>query len=144
MLELLQMKGKYGWSDKSVTVLLTFLSDFLPAGNHMPHSTYKAKRIVCPLGMEVQRIHACRNDCILYHGENMNLPECKAPRFKVPKDQEMSDMEESEDEMDTDDQVRKKKRQGRKDIPSKVCWYLPIITRLKRLLANPDSAKLMR
>lgn len=36
VLELLRMKGKYGWSDKSVSVLLSFLSDLLPEGNHMP------------------------------------------------------------------------------------------------------------
>ena len=59
VLELLQMKEKFGWSNKSVTTLLTFLHDFLPDGNHMPENTYRAKRIVCPLGMEVQRIHAC-------------------------------------------------------------------------------------
>ena len=88
VLELLQIKGKYGWSDKSVTALLTFLSDLLPEENHMPESTYKAKQIVCPFGMEVQRIHVCRHDCILYRGEHKNLrecPECKAPRYKLPK-----------------------------------------------------------
>ena len=36
VLEILQMKEKAGWSDKSVTMLLTFLEDFLPEGNHMP------------------------------------------------------------------------------------------------------------
>ena len=38
VLEILQMKEKAGWSDKSVTMSLTFLEDFLPEGNHMPKS----------------------------------------------------------------------------------------------------------
>ena len=110
----------------------------------MPDSFYKAKRIVCPLGMEVQRIHACKNDCILYRGDYINLrecPGCKFPRFKVRKDEDMAD--DSEDEMDTE-ASRKKKKLDRKDIPVKVSWYQPIIPRLKRLYANPDTAKLMR
>jgi hypothetical protein len=60
VLEVMQMKQMFGWSDKSVTKLLTFLQDLLPDENHMPDSFYKAKRILCPLGTEVQRIHACK------------------------------------------------------------------------------------
>jgi len=126
-------------------MLLTFLRDFLPEGNYVPKSTYKTKRIVRPLGMEVWRIHACRNDCILYHGHKyINLrecPKCKAPRFKVPKDEDMAD--ESEDDMDTEAR-KKKKKPDRKDIPVKNCWYLPIIPHLERLYANLDTAKLLR
>ena len=31
-----------------------------------------------------------------------------------------------------------------KGIPVKVSWYLPIVDRLRRLFANPDTLKLMR
>jgi hypothetical protein len=41
----------------------------LPKDNKLPASMYEAKKIVCPLGLEVQKIHACPNDCILYRGE---------------------------------------------------------------------------
>ena len=38
---------------------------------------YEAKKVVCPLGLEVQKIHACINDCILYRGEEYeNLNAC--------------------------------------------------------------------
>ena len=71
----------------------------------MPESYYKAKQIVCLLGMKVQRIHACKNDCILYRGDNADLrqcPVCKFPRFKIPKGEEaaMAD-EDSDDDDDT-------------------------------------------
>ena len=49
----------------------------LPRDNVLPHSTYEAKKIVFPLGLEVQKIHACINDCILYRGEEYeNLNAC--------------------------------------------------------------------
>jgi hypothetical protein len=58
--------------------------------NELPASTYEAKKIVYPLGLEVQKIHACPNDCILYHSEeyeNLNAcPVCSALRFKIRQD----------------------------------------------------------
>lgn len=66
VLEILQMKAKYGWSDSSVNVLLTFMEDFLPERNHMAKNIYSAKKVLCLLGMEVQKIDACQNDYTLY------------------------------------------------------------------------------
>ena len=61
----------------------------LPKDNELPATTYEAKQLVCPLGLEVQKIHACPNDCILYRGEYENLdacPVCSALRYKIRKD----------------------------------------------------------
>ena len=124
-------------------MLLTFLEDFLLEGNHMSKSMYKAKKIVCPLGMDVPRIHACRNDCILYHGENSNLrqcPECKDPRFMVRKDEDHIQDDDSDDNMNTAEASKTKKRPNWRDIPEKVCWYFPIIPHLKWLYSNPETA----
>jgi hypothetical protein len=56
-------------------------------GNELPSSTYKAEKVVCPLGLEVQKIHACPNDCILYRSdeyENLDAcPVCDAKRYKI-------------------------------------------------------------
>jgi len=41
----------------------------LSKGNELPTNTYEAKQVVYPLGLEIQKIHAYPNDCILYHGE---------------------------------------------------------------------------
>ena len=105
MLELLQMKEKHMWSDRSVTTFLTFLQDLLPEGNNMPQTTYKAQWIICPLGMEVERIHACTHDCMLYRGEDKSsLHECsvcKAPRYKAWKDDDISD-DSDDDDMETE------------------------------------------
>ena len=86
----------------------------------MPEITYEAKKIVCPLGLEAQKIRACPNDCILYRGGYENLdscPVCNACRYKIPQD-DPGDVEG----------MRVKKR-----VPAKVMWYFPLIPRLKRL-----------
>ena len=48
--------------------------------------TYLVKQMICPIGLEVEKIHACSNDCILYHGEKYKdldkCPKCEAPRYK--------------------------------------------------------------
>ena len=49
--------------------MLGLFKEILPEDNVLPRSTNEAKKIVCPLELEVQKIHACVNDCILYRGE---------------------------------------------------------------------------
>ena len=61
----------------------------LPEGNELRSTTYEAKKMVCPLGLDVQKIHACPNDCILYRGEYENLEAClvcSALWYKIRRD----------------------------------------------------------
>ena len=127
-LDLMKLKASSGWTDKSFTDLLGILKAMLPVENTLPETTYEAKQVLCPLGLEVRRIHACPNDCILYHKQYADLdacPVCKASRYKRKK---------------SADEGNKSKRGG----PAKVVWYLPIIDRFKRIFANPNEAKLVR
>ena len=71
------------------------------------------------------------NDCILYRGEYDNLdacPVCSALRYKIRK-YDPGDVEGES---------------PRKRVPTKVMWYFPIISRLKRLFRNKDNSKVMR
>ena len=91
----------------------------------MSTSHYEAKKILCPIGIEYQKIHASPNDCILYRKEFEGLhkcPRCGLSRYKVKDD------DREEDDM-------------KKGPPAKVLWYLPIIPRLKRFYANVNDAK---
>jgi len=45
----------------------------LSEGNTLPTPNYDAKKILCPMGMEYKRIHACPNDSILYRKEFEDL-----------------------------------------------------------------------
>nr|ABA99248.1 transposon protein, putative, CACTA, En/Spm sub-class [Oryza sativa Japonica Group] len=87
-LDLMKLKASSGWTDKSFTDLLGILKAMLPVENTLPETTYEAKQVLCPLGLEVRRIHAYPNDCILYHKQYADLdacPVCKASRYKRKK-----------------------------------------------------------
>jgi hypothetical protein len=89
MPHLLIVKAKLGWSDNSFNELLTLLVNLLPKPNLVRRNTYEAKNIINPLKMRVQRIHACRNHCILYRGDYAELekcPNCDASRYKSNAD----------------------------------------------------------
>ncbi|XP_031127589.1 uncharacterized protein LOC116029686 [Ipomoea triloba] len=127
VLKLYKLKAENGWSNKSFTQLLELLKDMLPNDNELPISTYEAKKILCPLGMEIKEIHACPNDCVLYWKEYSDLhvcPKCGVSRYKIKG---------------VDDGC-----EGKKGPPVKVLWYLPIILRIKRLFANPIDAKYLQ
>ena len=78
ILELLKWKAEAGVTDSGFEKLLIILKKLLPRNNELPVSTYEAKKLVCPLGLDVQKIHACINNCILYRGEYENMDKCPA------------------------------------------------------------------
>ena len=52
------------------------MRDLLPKGNELPKNTYHAKQIICSLGLDVEKIHACQNDCMLFHNGDADLEAC--------------------------------------------------------------------
>ena len=85
-LEMLQWKAANGVTDKGFEELLGIVKNMLPEGNELPSTTYEANKVFCPLGLEVQKIHACPNDCILYRDEYEKLDAChvcEAKRYKI-------------------------------------------------------------
>ena len=55
VLTLFQMKASNGWSDKSFIELLGFLQELLLEDNMLPENTYYAKKVICPLGLELRK-----------------------------------------------------------------------------------------
>ena len=130
-LQLLEWKAENGVSDKEFGKLLVMINNMLPKDNELPESMYEEKKVVCRLVLEVHKIHACANDCILFHGEYEDLnacPVCGAFRYKISRD----------DPGDVEGESPRKK------IPAEVMWYAPIIPRLKSLFQNKEHAKAMR
>jgi len=129
ILRLMNLKATNGWTDKSFIELLVLLNEMLPEGNTLPTRNYDAKKILCPMGMEYKRIHACPNDCILYRKEFEDLkkcPKCGSSRYKQKRNSEESGQIDKEGSA------------------LKVVWYLPIMPRLKHLFINPKHAKNLR
>ena len=125
-LKLLQLKATHHWTDRGFKALLDLLRDMLPEGNEIPKTTYETKQTICPLGMEVEKIHACKNDCVLFRGDHADLtecPECGAPRYKR-----------------RDDGGDEGRVHG---APQKVAWYFPLKPHLRRLFASSKDAKLL-
>ncbi|XP_019163443.1 PREDICTED: uncharacterized protein LOC109159786 [Ipomoea nil] len=125
VLKLYTVKAKNRWSDKSFTELLELLKGMLPNENELHCSTYEAKKMLCPLSMEIERIHACPNDCILYWNQYKDMhvcPKCGASRYKRKGLDDACDHQ-------------------KKGSPAKLLWYLPVIPRFKRLFANAKDAK---
>ena len=52
-LEMLQWKAANGVTDKGFEELLGIIKNMLPEENELPSTTYEAKKVVCPLGLEV-------------------------------------------------------------------------------------------
>ena len=89
MLDLVNLKARLSWSDKSFTELLVVLKKMLPENNTLLKNQYEAKKILSPVGMKYQKIHACPNDCILYKNQFVDMckcPICGVSQYKVNDD----------------------------------------------------------
>jgi hypothetical protein len=137
----------------SFSALLELLTEVLPKPNGLPGNTYQAKKIICPLTLGIEKIHACLNHCILYRKEHKftdRCLRCNASRYK---------RNDNSEEVEDDSNKKSKKRQGRKrknatpdqdiegskerKVPALMMWYLPVIDCLKRMFLNPRDAKLL-
>jgi hypothetical protein len=104
------------------------LKDMLPQGNTVSKTVDEVKQIICLLGLEVEKIHACKNDCILYRGPEYKdldkCPICGLDRFNHEKNG------------GDDENCNKNRRKGE---PKKVFEYFPTIPHLKCWFANKES-----
>jgi hypothetical protein len=64
----------------------------LPEVNQIAESTYEAKKIICPLGIEVEKIHACKNNCVLFRGDYADLNKCPKCGYDQYKRKRMVEM----------------------------------------------------
>jgi hypothetical protein len=74
VLEILKLKASHGWFNNSFSELLSLLAKLLPNPNTLPTSTYRVKKLIYSLSLDVDKIHTCLNHCILY---------CKEHEFKI-------------------------------------------------------------
>ncbi|XP_074323694.1 uncharacterized protein LOC141660604 [Apium graveolens] len=122
LVKLYNLKAKHGISDKCFSDVLLLLASMLPEDNIMPSSFGEAKKTLCTLGMDYEKIHACPNDCLLYRGDRDEDETicriCGASRWKLNK-----------------------KGEELEGIPAKVLWYFPLIPRLRNLFNTAQIAK---
>ena len=86
----------------------------------MPKSKDVVKGILSYVGMDYECIHACPNDCILYHGDYAAMescPKCQASRY-------CRDLNGT-------------------TIPTKILRHFPIIPHISHMFKYPEIVKLM-
>ena len=66
LLRLYNLKAKNGWNNQNFTALVQLLKDMLLKDNELWDWTFEAKKILCSMNMDYERIHTCPIDCILY------------------------------------------------------------------------------
>jgi hypothetical protein len=86
----LQWKLANGISDKDFNETLKLIKKFLQEKNKLPTSTYKAKEIAYPVRLQVHKMHARHNECIMYRDEEINklevCPVCNTSWYKIRRD----------------------------------------------------------
>jgi hypothetical protein len=106
----------------------------LPDGHCLPTSLEKVERVIRDLGQHYEKIHACVNDCVLFHGDYAELDKC--PTCDESRWKEMGGIEK-------DDPVGSDCGKKPKCFPRKILRYFPLIPRLQRLFMRASTSKMM-
>ncbi|KAI5342853.1 hypothetical protein L3X38_010729 [Prunus dulcis] len=123
IVELMHEKIKYRMSNLCFDYFLGVFKRMLPTDNCLPKDHKHAQKVLHGLGLGYEKIHACKNNCMLFYKEHETLdtcPICNESRFKMTS------------------QNRTTK------IPQKVMRYLPLKPRLQRLYMSTHTATDMR
>ncbi|CAL2237470.1 unnamed protein product [Prunus armeniaca] len=123
IVELMHGKIKYRMSNLCFDYFLGVFKRMLPTDNCLPKDHKQAQKVLNGLGLGYEKIHACKNNCMLFYKEHESLdtcPICNESRFKMTS------------------QNRTTK------IPQKVMRYLPLKPRLQRLYMPTHTATDMR
>lgn len=121
LVKLYHWKCLNGITESAFGEILQLLKEAFP-DVEVPASFNSAKKVIKDLGLDYQKIHACRNDCMLYWGQNENELSCKTCGTSRWRDTE-------------EDKNNK--------IPAKVMRYFPLTPRLQRMYMCKDFSKLM-
>jgi hypothetical protein len=70
------IKSKFAFSNKCYKELLSLISDVLPNNHKMPKDIYQSKKLLSALGIEYEKIDACKDNCILFYKEHKGEIKC--------------------------------------------------------------------
>ena len=85
VVRLFHMKSEHHFSERCYDDFIQFLREVLPDDNKMIDNFYRTKKLVQGLGLPVEKIDCCNNNCMIYWGDDSALTSCKFcnhPRFK--------------------------------------------------------------
>jgi hypothetical protein len=70
MTHLMTIKSKFIFSSKYYKVLLSLISDVLPNNHKISKDMYQSKKLLSALGMEYEKIDACKDKWMLFYKEH--------------------------------------------------------------------------
>jgi hypothetical protein len=121
------IKSKFAFSNKCYRELSSLISDVLPNNHKMPKDMYQSKNLLSALGIEYEKIDACKDNCMLFykeHKDEMKYLKCDKSRFV--------------EVINEDDQKVMMK------VAHKQLRYMPLMPRMKQLFLSKKTAKHMR
>ncbi|XP_074377014.1 uncharacterized protein LOC141718530 [Apium graveolens] len=131
LIKLYHLKCAHGISESAFGELLELIRDAFPDAQ-IPLSLNAAKNMIKDLGLHYEKIHACRNNCMLYWGENKDKEKCDncdVSRWVL--------LEKKGNDASDPGQVIHK-------VPANVMRYFPLKPRLQRLYMCMEYSKLMK
>ena len=117
--ELLNWKSDFNISEAAYNHVLLMIKRMLPPSEKLVGNFYETKKILKKIRLPDKKIHACKNHCMLYYGNDSNLTRCRVCGHDRYKSDRLS------------------------LVPCLVMRYLPIAPRLERLYATKNTAKQM-
>lgn len=77
ILLVLKLQARHNATNGLLDDIFHLLHDLiLPVDNVMVESWKEAKKVLSSIGMAYHQIHACVNDCILFHGAHKDMDDC--------------------------------------------------------------------
>jgi hypothetical protein len=73
---LMGFKSKYSFSNQCNNDIMKFVIDLIPMKHNMPKDVCRSMKIVANLGMDYEKIDACKKDCMLFCKEHKDDTEC--------------------------------------------------------------------
>jgi hypothetical protein len=70
------IKSKLAFRNNCYKELLNLISDVLPNNHKIPKDMYQSKKMLSALGMEYDKIDACKDNCMLFYKRHKNETKC--------------------------------------------------------------------
>ncbi|KAL3624991.1 hypothetical protein CASFOL_031659 [Castilleja foliolosa] len=125
---LMNLKSENGISQKCYDQIIDLIKEIVPDDSNVADNFYESKKLLRGIGLPVEKIDCCRNNCMLYWKNDSERDSCKVcaqPRFKVLKHGNAK--------------CRKSNL-----ISYKKMYYFPITPHLQRLYASKTTSNDMR
>lgn len=124
---LVALKSNHRLSERCFDEITELMKEIVPEPNRIPANFYRSKKLMRGMGLPVEKIDCCKNGCMIYWGEDVQLSACKIcghARFKTTR--------------------KGGSKRQKTSIPYKRMFYFPLTPRLKRLYASNATASKMR